>query len=315
VQKYHPGVKIECTLDENLANIIGSRIHIRKILMNLVSNGFEAIETTGVVRIATANIQISTRVQGDNEIEEGEYVVLTVADQGTGISSEDLEKIFEPFYSKKVMGRSGTGLGLTVVWNVVQDHHGYIKVESSSERTLFTIYFPSTQELECQPDIFVDLSTLTGHGELVLVVDDVASQRVITSSIIEKLGYRVESVPSGEEAVEFVKRQPVDLLILDMIMSPGISGRETYSRIIRMYPEQKAIIVSGYAETEDVKETLRLGAGAFLKKPLMIGDLANTAHSLLGRFLLFLKYNGNLICWMKKEESRLATLAQDPTPQ
>jgi signal transduction histidine kinase/CheY-like chemotaxis protein len=281
VQKYHPGVKIECTLDENLANIIGSRIHIRKILMNLVSNGFEAIETTGVVRIATANIQISTRVQGDNEIEEGEYVVLTVADQGTGISSEDLDKIFEPFYSKKVMGRSGTGLGLTVVWNVVQDHHGYIKVESSSERTLFTIYFPSTQELECQPVIFVDLSTLTGHGELVLVVDDVASQRVITSSIIEKLGYRVESVPSGEEAVEFVKRQPVDLLILDMIMSPGISGRETYSRIIRMYPEQKAIIVSGYAETEDVKETLRLGAGAFLKKPLMIGDLANTAHSLL----------------------------------
>ena len=127
----------------------------------------------------------------------------------------------------------------------------------------------------------VDLSTLTGHGELVLVVDDVATQRIITSSIFEKLGYRVESVPSGEEAVEFVKRQPVDLLILDMIMSPGISGRETYSRIIRMYPDQKAIIVSGYAETEDVKETLRLGAGAFLKKPLMIGDLAKAAHTQL----------------------------------
>ena len=281
VQKYHPGVKIECTLDEHLANIIGSRIHIRKILMNLVSNGFEAIETTGVVRIATANIQISSRMQCDREIEEGEYVVLTVTDQGKGISKEDLEKIFEPFYSKKVMGRSGTGLGLTVVWNVVQDHHGYINVESSSAGTIFTLYFPITRELERQPDINFDLSTLTGHGELVLVVDDVATQRIITSSIFEKLGYRVESVPSGEDAVEFVKRQPVDLLILDMIMSPGISGRETYSRIIRMYPNQKAIIVSGYAETEDVKETIRLGAGAFLKKPLMIGDLANTAHSLL----------------------------------
>lgn len=168
-----------------------------------------------------------------------------------------------------------------MVWNVVQDHHGYIQVESSSTGTLFSIYFPITRELEHQPDILVDLSTLTGHGELVLVVDDVATQRIITSSIIEKLGYRVDSVPSGEEAVEFVKRQPVDLLILDMIMSPGISGRETYSRIIRMYPDQKAIIVSGYAETEDVKEALRLGAGAFLKKPLMIGDLAKAAHTQL----------------------------------
>lgn len=111
VQKYHPGVHVECSLDEHLANIIGSRIHIRKILMNLVSNGFEAIETTGIVRITTANIQISNRVQGGNEIEEGEYALLTVADQGKGISAEDLEKIFEPFYSKKVMGRTGQAWG------------------------------------------------------------------------------------------------------------------------------------------------------------------------------------------------------------
>jgi len=101
---------------------------------------------------------------------------------------------------------------------------------------------------------------------------------LITSSIVEKLGYRVESVPSGESALEYLRRRPVDLLILDMIMNPGISGRATYERILQLYPEQKAIIVSGYAETEDVKKTLRLGAGQFLKKPLMIQELATAIH-------------------------------------
>ncbi|KJR98394.1 MAG: hypothetical protein VR65_20405 [Desulfobulbaceae bacterium BRH_c16a] len=281
VRQYHPGVKLECSLDKHLKNILGSRIHIRKILMNLVSNGFEAINSSGAVRITTANVQIDVRGEGDNEIKKGEYVILTVADQGDGISKEDLEKIFEPFYSKKVMGRSGTGLGLTVVWNVVQDHQGYITVDSSPTETRFTIYFPVTCQPERNPDAVADFSSFIGNGELILIVDDVAAQRIITCSIIEKLGYRVESVACGEDAVEFVKHQPVDLIILDMIMSPGMSGRETYDRIIRLYPGQKAIVVSGYAETEDVKETLRLGAGGFLKKPLMIGDLAKVLHSLL----------------------------------
>lgn len=279
VLQYHPGASLECSLDEHLANIIGSRIHIRKILMNLVSNGFEAIQTSGSVRIATANVRIDARMRGNIVMEEGEYVALTVADQGKGISEEDLEKIFEPFYSKKVMGRSGTGLGLTVVWNVVQDHNGCINVESSAAGTLFTIYFPITAEIERKPEIRGDFSAIMGDGELILVVDDVASQRIITCSIAERLGYRVESVASGEEAVEFVRRRPVDLIVLDMIMSPGISGRETYDQISRMYPGQKAVIVSGYAETEDVKETLRLGAGTFLKKPLLIYDLAKALHT------------------------------------
>jgi CheY-like chemotaxis protein len=120
----------------------------------------------------------------------------------------------------------------------------------------------------------VDISRLRGHGETVLVVDDVATQRLITSSIVEKLGYQVDTVPSGEAAIDYLRRKPVDVVILDMIMSPGINGRVTYERIVEMYPQQKAIVVSGYAETEEVKEALRLGAGCFLKKPLTIHELA-----------------------------------------
>jgi PAS domain S-box-containing protein len=275
VEQFHPGIVLHTKIAEDCANILGSRIHLRKVMMNLVSNAFEASIPPGEVHITLGNRCIKSRDGGDGEVEEGDYVQLQVADRGKGISKEDLEKIFEPFYSKKVMGRSGTGLGLTVVWNVVHDHHGYIDVVSSDQGTQFTVLFPVTAERERGLQPVVDLARLRGHGETVLVVDDVATQRLITSSIVEKLGYQVETVPSGEAAVDYLRRKPVDVLILDMIMSPGINGRVTYERIIAMYPRQKAIIVSGYAETEEVKEALRLGAGCFLKKPLMIHELAH----------------------------------------
>lgn len=281
IEKYHPRISITVNLAVDAANIMGSKVHIRKIIMNLVANSFEASKPPGHVNISLCNKKIDEFVQGNSEIEEGEYVRLTVVDQGKGISSDDLEKIFEPFYSKKVMGRSGTGLGLSVVWNVVLDHNGYINVTSSSEGTQFTLHFPVTSKTERHPEPIADLNGLKGTGESILVVDDVSSQRLITSSIVEKLGYRAESLPSGESALEFLQRGPVDLVILDMIMSPGISGRKTYEQIVQMYPGQKAIIVSGYAETDDVKATLRMGAGRFLKKPLMIQELATAIREAL----------------------------------
>lgn len=281
LENHHPRVTVSTNLAADSANIMGSRVHIRKILMNLVANAFEAIDSSGEVIVSLHQVRIDTQALAEAEIEEGEYVVLTVGDQGKGISSEDLEKIFEPFYSKKVMGRSGTGLGLTVVWNVVRDHNGYITVSSTTMGTQFVIHFPVTDMVERQPEPVVDLAGLRGKDETILVVDDVSTQRLITSGIIERLGYHVESMPSGEAAIEYLQRKPVDLVILDMIMAPGISGRITYERIIRMYPGQKAIIVSGYAETEEVKETLRLGAGRFLKKPLLIRELATAIQDVL----------------------------------
>ena len=278
VEQFHPGIVLSTQMVEDCANILGSRIHLRKVVMNLVSNAFEASTPPGEVHIALANRRIESRDGSDGEVEEGDYVQLRVTDRGKGISKEDVGKIFEPFYSKKVMGRSGTGLGLTVVWNVVHDHHGYIDVTSSDQGTRFTVLFPVTAEKERELRPVVDLSRLQGRGETVLVVDDVATQRLITSSIVEKLGYQVDTVPSGEAAIDYLRRKPVDVVILDMIMSPGINGRVTYERIVEMYPRQKAIIVSGYAETEEVKEALRLGAGSFLRKPLMIHELAQALH-------------------------------------
>ena len=118
--------------------------------MNLVTNASEAIESSGTVIISTANRYLDEPLMGYENVRMGEYLVLSVSDNGSGISPEDLERIFEPFYTKKVMGRSGTGLGLAVVWNTVQDHKGYINIKSSEQGTVFELYFPVTRDKGCR---------------------------------------------------------------------------------------------------------------------------------------------------------------------
>ena len=168
------------------------------------------------------------------------------------------------------MGRTGTGLGLAVVWNTVKDHEGYIDVTSDNNGTIFELYFPITRDEIFGKDFSVPIKEYKGNGERILVVDDVESQREISCKMLDVLGYNTEAVSSGEKAVDYLKRHTVDLILLDMIMDPGINGRETYERIIKIHPNQKAIIVSGYAETAEVKEAQKIGAGKYIKKPLTL---------------------------------------------
>ena len=271
--RFHPEVTVSTHLDSDLFNIIGSKVHIRKAVMNLVSNAAEAIGSTGNVTISTQNRYIDRPVKNYDDIKKGEYVVLTIKDDGFGMSSSDLEQLFEPFYSKKVMGRSGTGLGLTIVWNVIRDHDGHIGVTSDESGTTFELYFPITRDELPEEKLYVPIENLRGKGESILVVDDVESQREIACSMLEKLGYKAWSVSSGKEAVEYLKEHTVDLVLLDMIMDPGLNGRETYERIIEIQPGQKAVIVSGYAETEEVKKIQNLGAGPYIKKPYLLEQI------------------------------------------
>jgi PAS domain S-box-containing protein len=270
LKQFHPTVTVETNLDADLLNISGSQVHIRKVVMNLVSNASEAIKNSGNITISSANHYVDKPLRLYDDIKVGEYAVLAVSDDGSGISSDDLERIFEPFYTKKVMGRSGTGLGLAVVWNVVQDHKGYIDVTSNDIGTTFELFFPITREEISRKHLSIPFKDLKGDGEKILVIDDVKNQRDISCKMLETFGYKTKAVCSGEEAVEYLKENTVDLILLDMIMDPGINGLETYERIIKIHPKQKAIIVSGFAETDDVKETQKLGAGEFIKKPLTL---------------------------------------------
>jgi CheY-like chemotaxis protein len=175
-------------------------------------------------------------------------------------------------------------LGLAVVWGTVKDHDGYIDVESREGKgTTFTLYFPITREAVTEVEQAAPKSTYMGRGEHILVVDDVEGQRLLATTMLEGLGYRMDSVASGKEAIEFLKRQPVDLLILDMIMDPGIDGLETYRKISQFHKDQKAIIVSGFAMTERVRQAQALGAGAYVKKPYHLEKIGLAVRKELDR--------------------------------
>ncbi|MBA4394571.1 MAG: hybrid sensor histidine kinase/response regulator, partial [Desulfobacca sp.] len=221
---------------------------------------------------------------GYEETREGEYVLLMVSDTGSGIPQSDLKRIFEPFYTKKVMGRSGTGLGLAVVWGTVKDHNGYIDVQSEEGKgSLFTLYFPVTREVLKDDQVALPRSDYLGQGESILVVDDVKEQRSLAATMLGGLGYQVDTVASGEEALEILKRQPVDLLVLDMIMDPGIDGLETYERALDVRPGQRAIIVSGFSETDRVRKAQVLGAGAYVRKPYLMEKIGLAVRQELDR--------------------------------
>ncbi|NPA24601.1 MAG: response regulator [Deltaproteobacteria bacterium] len=281
LRQLHPQVTLESRLDPDLFKLKGSAIHIRKVIMNLVTNAVEAMENQGRVTISTDNIYLDTPLQGYTKINPGEYVVCSVADTGSGIAASDLERIFEPFYTKKVMGRSGTGLGLAIVWNVVQDHEGYINVTSNENGTTFKLYFPITREEFTDPEPALSIERYKGNGETILVVDDSESQREISCHILERLGYRVETVASGEEAIARLQEIRVDLVLLDMIMDPGINGRQTYEQIIRIHPGQKAVIISGFAKTTEIEKAQQAGAGVFIKKPVTLKTLGQAIKETL----------------------------------
>jgi PAS domain S-box-containing protein len=271
---YHPNVRLRTDLEEKLLPVLGSPVHLSKTVMNLVSNAAEAMNNGGTISIVTENRYIDRPIRGYDHVEEGDYVTLTVSDKGVGIPQKDIEKIFEPFYTKKVMGRSGTGLGMAVVWGTVKDHKGYIDVQSKEGRgTTFTLYFPITRMEVTQEKAKLSFEEYRGKGESVLVVDDIEEQRVIAYELLSKLGYATKAVSSGIEAVDYMKTNSADLLVLDMIMDPGIDGLETYKRILKHHPGQKAIIVSGFSETRRVKEAQKLGAGAYVKKPYTLDKL------------------------------------------
>lgn len=267
-------IRCHTHLQSDLFNMYGSAIHIFKSISNLISNAVEAMPGGGDMRITTRNCYTDRLVSGFDTIKEGEYVVLSISDTGVGIAESDQTRIFEPFYSTKVMGKSGSGLGMAVVWGTVKDHNGYIDVRSTEgDGTQFELYFPATRDPLKKDPASEEPTDFMGNKEFILVVDDIPAQREIATSILGRLGYTSKSVASGEEAVDYLRRHTADLIILDMILDPGIDGYETYRQIKAIHPDQKAIISSGYSETARVKKTIRLGAGRYIKKPYTLAGI------------------------------------------
>ena len=279
IQSRYPLVQVKTRLMQDPGAVKGSSIHLQKTLMNLTVNAFEAIPESGTVTLSAESVYIDTALKGYDDVREGEYVKLCVSDTGTGITPEDQDRIFEPFFSTKKMGQSGTGLGMAVVWGTVKDHGGYIDIQSREGiGTTFNLYFPMLRRDQLTLKTPKVLPQCRGSGERILVVDDIAEQRHIAVQMLRRLNYTPMAVDSGEAAVSFVREKDVDLLLLDMIMPPGIDGLETFKRILPIRPGIKAVIASGFSETDRVKEAQRLGAGAYLRKPYTLEKLGQTVH-------------------------------------
>ncbi len=272
------GVREE--LAEDLFMINGGGAQLTRIFLNLINNACEAMNGVGTLTLKTENVYLDEPLKGYKTIKRGEYIKLDIIDTGEGIDSDILDKIFDPFFTTKNMDKMrGSGLGLSVVHSVIQDHSGYITVNSAlGQGTKFSAYFPIARQQEIQ----VTAERINGGKESILVVDDDPVQRRVASQLLTRLGYQVRTVSSGEIAISCVKKNPQDLLVLDMVMG-GMDGTDTYKQILEFQPTQKAIILSGYAISERVKEALRLGAGSYVSKPITLDSLAAAVRNELDR--------------------------------
>jgi PAS domain S-box-containing protein len=275
-------IEIRTDIQKDLWTISGDATQLHQVLMNLCVNARDAMPDGGILSISAKNTFIDenfARVNIDARV--GRYIVNAVSDTGVGIPPKIMDRMFEPFFTTKEHGK-GTGLGLSTALGIVKSHGGFINVYSEvGNGTTFKVYLPAITTTETQKAEEPTRELVTGHGELILVVDDEDQIRDITSSTLEKNGYRVLTASNGMEAIALYEqnRGEIKLVLMDMMM-PVMDGLTGTQKLRKMNPELKIIAASGLTE----KDKLTKAAGtmnAFLLKPYTIEKLLRTIHEVL----------------------------------
>lgn len=281
LQSLHPQCELSLQLDAGLPMALGLPHQLGQAVMNLIMNAYESVPDKGTVTVITECKAVEEHTGIYETIRGGRYVILRVRDTGIGIPKESIEHIFEPFYSKKKMGRSGSGLGLTVVYGVVRDVGGHIDVETDPVKgTEMRLYIPITdKKIEAMKP---EEKTSSGR-ESILVVDDVPEQRDLAKHVLSDLGYAVVTASNGHEAIAYLRDHAVDLVLMDMIMEDNFDGLDTFKAILDIHPNQRCIVASGFSETDRAQEALRHGAGGFVSKPYSIQALSRAVREELDR--------------------------------
>jgi two-component system cell cycle sensor histidine kinase/response regulator CckA len=276
---------IECQvkLSMKLWSVSGIPTQLYQVLMNLCVNARDAMPNGGTLTLATENVCLDDAMAASHpDAKPGNYVCISVADTGAGISAEQMEKIFQPFFTTKPLGK-GTGLGLSTSLSIVKNHDGFVTVRSNvGHGTEFKFYLPAVIEV-FPPSMLKEPLLPTGNGECILVVDDEAIVLVIARTALENYGYRVLTAASGLEAITCLadKRNAVDLVITDLLM-PLMGGAATAIALRRINPDIKIIFASGSEkEAESVKE--RIEADAFILKPFTVEKLLTGLHKVLAK--------------------------------
>jgi len=280
------GIKLDLALATDLFNMKGSPQQLMRVIQNLCQNAIEAMGAAGTLTIKTENVRLDTPVKKYELMTPGEYIKVSIADTGHGIPLEIQDKLFDPFFTtRKPDKQRGSGLGLSVVRGIVKDHQGFIDLESTvGAGTTFSLYLPACHD-KIQP--VEPEKHYTGTGTI-LIVDDDKLQTEVMTRLLQALGYTVENAHSGEEALRLFAAHKANghfpqLAILDMIMGNGMDGAQIYQELKAINPKQRAIIVSGYAESPQITLAQALGAGACLHKPVTLEKLSKAVRQELDR--------------------------------
>ena len=274
-------IDIELRLSDDLKLVNADPGQIEQVLMNLGLNARDAMPEGGRLVIETNNLIYHQDFhESDLNLEYGDYVTLTVSDNGHGMNNEIIDHIFEPFYTTKGTGK-GTGLGLAMVYGIVKNHGGYITCRSTPDKgTTFKIYLPVVaQEMECKEVKCPDGAKLRGGHETIMFVDDEVYLRDLGEQILNEFGYTVLTAPDGESALEIYqgKSQQVDLIILDLIM-PGMGGARCLDEILKINSQAKIIIASGYSSDQEQTESLQDKVKGFIHKPYGVDKILHVVR-------------------------------------
>ncbi len=253
---------------------------INQVFNNIIINAMQSMPDGGTVRISAENVIIPQDEKPP--LEDGKYVKIIISDEGTGITPENLSKIFDPYFTTR---KKGSGLGLTIAYHIIQKHKGYIKVESEEgEGSIFTVYLPA-----CEPKIISEQKQPpfcpVGKGRI-LLMDDEDILKDFVCRLLRKVGYEVDTASDGVEAIEIYKAakesgNPHDILILDLTVPGGMGGKEAIRNILDFDPSAKAVVSSGYSDDPVMANYSEHGFKGVVMKPYSIEELTNTIAKII----------------------------------
>ena len=266
---------------------------IGQVIQNLIQNAIAAMPEGGTVQARAENVEVTEKGQPPVPgMSEGAYIKLEIQDEGAGISEEDKPRVFDPYFSTKARGaQKGMGLGLTTALSIVNKHGGFMHLESEvASGTKIFIYLPAALQEEKEAEAGPVAPVLGGDaplkGQKVLVMDDEAMLRDLTKQMLHLLGHEAETVSDGDEAVEAYKKsleasEPFDLVILDLTVKGGPGGREAIRELLKLNPDVKAVVFSGYADDPVMSNCEEYGFRASLAKPFQMASLEDAVRKAL----------------------------------
>lgn len=281
------GTNVTCKFEipDNLYNIDGDDVQITQVISNIIINADQAMLEGGTIRVRCENVTISSEHENTTLPENTNFIRISIEDHGTGMPKEQISLIFDPFFTTK---EKGSGLGLATAYSIIKKHGGQITVESEvGTGSTFYIYLPAAQKkVSPKADVDVIEKPSEGSGERILVMDDDENIRFLLSEILTSYGYMTESACDGAQAIELYKKahestNQFDLVILDLTIPAGIGGKETIKELIKIDPDVKGIVSSGYSNDAIMANYRQYGFSGVISKPYRPDDLVRIVQDVL----------------------------------